>query len=276
MKKRSKVHRLPTEESYIYYNSLRNELINTFDWGDEDMFNFDWNDDYIPQHLYFTADEEVKIGEHCIYGGKIITWCNIDEEGWNKSIQKPRKIIATTDPKFTKKKCSNCNGEVHIYKDGFRDCHCETGEVYDIPQPTQDFIKAYCEQGGIDEVDVEYYDTDSAACVMIEPKDKSKGCINCNDEDGRCTTIKKLKLNSDNTIITHLIEQKNEIKSMPMPKELMDVNIADMMDQEILEFEKCKDSLWYFMTKYMVVNGKPFTTHLSEEDFNNKWMKENL
>ena len=27
---------------------------------------------------------------------------------------------------------------------------------FELPQPSQAFIKAYCEQGGIDEVDVEY------------------------------------------------------------------------------------------------------------------------
>jgi hypothetical protein len=34
------------------------------------------------------------------------------------------------------------------------------------------------------------------------------------------------------------------------------------------EYEKCKASAYYFMTKYCTVNGKPFTTNLNEEEFN--------
>lgn len=35
------------------------------------------------------------------------------------------------------------------------------------------------------------------------------------------------------------------------------------------ELEKCKSSMYYFATTYLKVNEKPFTTLLSEEDFNN-------
>ena len=34
------------------------------------------------------------------------------------------------------------------------------------------------------------------------------------------------------------------------------------------EFKKCKESPYYFATNYIKVNGKPFTTNLSEEVFN--------
>ena len=34
------------------------------------------------------------------------------------------------------------------------------------------------------------------------------------------------------------------------------------------ELEKCKKSPYYFATKYLTVNGKPFTTLHSEEEFN--------
>lgn len=39
------------------------------------------------------------------------------------------------------------------------------------------------------------------------------------------------------------------------------------------ELEKCKASPYYFMTKYCLVDGKPFTTPLTEEEFN-KQLKE--
>lgn len=34
------------------------------------------------------------------------------------------------------------------------------------------------------------------------------------------------------------------------------------------ELEKCKESPYYFATNYMTVDGKPFTTHYSEREFN--------
>lgn len=34
------------------------------------------------------------------------------------------------------------------------------------------------------------------------------------------------------------------------------------------EIERCKNSPYYYATKYLTVNGKPFTTRLNEEDFN--------
>lgn len=35
------------------------------------------------------------------------------------------------------------------------------------------------------------------------------------------------------------------------------------------EFNKCKENPYYFATKYLTINGKRFTTSLSEKDFNN-------
>lgn len=41
-----------------------------------------------------------------------------------------------------------------------------------------------------------------------------------------------------------------------------------MKDGDELEYDKCKDSPYYFATKYLVVNGKPFTTRYTEDEFN--------
>lgn len=35
------------------------------------------------------------------------------------------------------------------------------------------------------------------------------------------------------------------------------------------ELEKCKENPYYFATKYLTINGKPYTTVLTEEEFNN-------
>ncbi len=77
------------------------------------------------QHLYFTSGEEIK------EGGKMLTHEGVetaeyDGYSFDNGDEFCLKIIASTDPKLN------------------------------LPQPTQAFIKAYCEQGGIDEVDVEY------------------------------------------------------------------------------------------------------------------------
>jgi hypothetical protein len=41
-----------------------------------------------------------------------------------------------------------------------------------------------------------------------------------------------------------------------------------MENFEVEEILKCKANPYYFATKYMVINGKPFSTSLSEKDFN--------
>jgi len=43
-----------------------------------------------------------------------------------------------------------------------------------------------------------------------------------------------------------------------------------MTEEQKEEYNKCRNSPYYFMTKYMTVNGKPFTTELTEEEFNKK------
>lgn len=35
------------------------------------------------------------------------------------------------------------------------------------------------------------------------------------------------------------------------------------------EYQKCRKSAYYFYTNYVIINGKPATTLLSEKDFNN-------
>lgn len=40
------------------------------------------------------------------------------------------------------------------------------------------------------------------------------------------------------------------------------------------EIEKCNKSPYYFATKYLTVNGKPFETRLSEKIFNARFIGE--
>lgn len=48
------------------------------------------------------------------------------------------------------------------------------------------------------------------------------------------------------------------------------------MTKEMIEFEKCKSSPYYYATKHVVVTGpdgiaRPFTTRLSEKEFNKRF-----
>ena len=42
------------------------------------------------------------------------------------------------------------------------------------------------------------------------------------------------------------------------------------------EIKKCKDNPFYFATKYLTVNGEPFTTPYSEKEFNEQMAYLNL
>lgn len=39
----------------------------------------------------------------------------------------------------------------------------------------------------------------------------------------------------------------------------------------IEEIRKCRESPYYFATTYLQIDGKPFTTGLTEEEFNTKF-----
>ena len=99
-------------------------------------------------HLYFTTDEEIKVGDWCLkpvyiegvkVGYGILQADSSYFGGYGYDWEDHHKIIASTDPKL------ETSDEVfhNTYKQK-------------LPQPSQAFIKAYCNQGGFDEVDVEY------------------------------------------------------------------------------------------------------------------------
>jgi len=44
--------------------------------------------------------------------------------------------------------------------------------------------------------------------------------------------------------------------------------ILKLTEKKLEEFNKCKESPYYFATKYLKINGKPFETNYTEEEFN--------
>ena len=155
-KKEVQVHMLPTEDKTQLVTGTNGELIfkKLYTLG-VTVKN---------QHLYFTSDEEIKEGDWCIhpYGigrgkhkvfkaGKVSTKTMgfIPEKDDMNSVWNPDtvfKIIASTDPKLIGK------WESVQREDGFN----KRTFIKTMAQPTQAFIEAYCKQGGIDKVLVEY------------------------------------------------------------------------------------------------------------------------
>jgi hypothetical protein len=164
---KAKVHRLPTKEKGAWICKRKSDgYLEYVGKGYGNAQNSAWTD----LHLYITTDEEIKEGDwvhHKEYGirhyvNKDLTPEAYKSKGW-------KKIIATTDPKLN-------SNQIEPY---------DTSKPYGIefPQIPQDFIKAYCEQGGIDEVLVEY---------VLNPT--------------RHTHLKPRTIN--NTIIIHPVEEK--------------------------------------------------------------------
>jgi len=133
-----KVHMLATEDGVIFKNRATGTLVMKIPNIAKKL--------YPAQHLYFTNDEEIKEGDSYLdTQTNTVYRCDSHKESLSTDdFDEFRKIIATTDPKLT-----TC-------KDGKDDKGFRTFKLNIIPQPSQAFIKAYCEQGGIDEVDVEY------------------------------------------------------------------------------------------------------------------------
>lgn len=116
------------------------------------------------QHLYFLSNEEIKEGDWClvtINGGKNYhVWKYVSHNGKSDysyidlrgqihkwGVKERNKIIATTDESLK----IPYDSTTPISKDW-------GGKL--LPRPSNEFLKKYCELGGIDEVLVEYEEYD--------------------------------------------------------------------------------------------------------------------
>lgn len=163
---------------------------------------------YKCQNLYFISDDEIKEGDWCLNKR---TNQVFKTQYSNEDIKSPdrKKIIATTDLKLI-----NQNGNM-MYK----------SDECDLPQPSQDFIKQYCETGGIDEVEIEYIN--HKKCLDVEHCNKPCSILN-----GDCKEIIELKINPDNTINVRMIKDsysREEVESL-IQKYRMYVGITDRFD----------------------------------------------
>ena len=187
---RTQVHMLPTEQSLMCKTNGKLYFYPQENW-------FTRSTDTDPQHLYFTTDEEIKEGDWMmnLNGDTIYQHFGNggDFEQWNK-------IIATTDPEL------------------------------ELPQPSQAFIKAYCEQGGFDEVDVEYVE-------MITCKLCNKSEEECSDNftcEGNMIGEDILKVDPiHNTITTHRIVEKMYSKKDLLGFTIDNISIIDWIEKNL-------------------------------------------
>lgn len=66
------------------------------------------------------------------------------------------------------------------------------------------------------------------------------------------------------------IENKINKQGMNITQEQPEENLKqeDTLTTAIIEFNKCTENPYYFATKYLTINGRKFTTMLTESEFN--------
>ena len=140
----------------------------------------------INQHLYFTTDEEIKEGDWA-YNIVQRTYFMVSKSFMKligNTLPTNKKTIATTNTKLNLGICEDCKQDKD-YRHNFIKCTCS------LPQPSQAFIEAFCNAGGIWKVLVEYTDW-------------------CDYDDDDATGIDRpdlrLKVNSNNEIIIHSVK----------------------------------------------------------------------
>lgn len=163
-------------------------------------------------HLYFTTDEDFIAGEWVLFGDVVMIAQSFDDrvvyDNDGNSFMKYdcKKIIATTDHLSKLTAGSSEEGMAGIYRR--------------LPQPSKAFIEEYCEEGGIDEVDVEY----------------ERMHCGCNEFGCTCEGTKsKLKVDSHNTITIHPIKDswsREEIEQIARKAFDKGVNVDEWEDVE--------------------------------------------
>lgn len=181
MKKKVKVHLLPTEKAKLYIDGRK--------------LYYNPTTMHIPvkpqpQHLYFTSDEKIEEGDWCILlenhyiNGGVGKYNKEKAIGYGLHNTKFfRKIVATTD-----KSLKIYESETLASASGF---NLKTDDIL-LPQIPQSFIKEYVKSGGkIDEVEIELDCYEDRQCECKNNSD----CLNIG-----------IKVDSNNCVIVHSIK----------------------------------------------------------------------
>ena len=188
MKKQVDVVMLPTEKASKI-------------WLKESTLSY--NDDlsslgFIPQHLYFLSDDEIKerdiVKIPCGIG-------RVKELHYKLGNDNPSYIVE--DLIILSLRYGQKENEFQTNSFRFEDVKkiiASTDESLKLPRPSNEFIKKYCELGGIDEVLVEYK-CSYEDCNMF----------GCHKYEG-CHLIQQLKVAPDNTISIYPITNETQFK----------------------------------------------------------------
>lgn len=143
-KVKAKVLMLPTEKQANSIIMLAGKLVYTNRYPSEYGL--------LSHQLYFTTDDEIKEGDW-VYGysntvnlNDVFRVSKVDRDGniYDGIVAYPKhyckKIVATTDSSLT---IQYQTSQGNLYNEP-------------LPQPSQAFVKKYCELGGIDEVMIDY------------------------------------------------------------------------------------------------------------------------
>lgn len=196
MKKRAKVHLLPTNDKRAVIGLTADEK--TLWFAHNGVGN-----SYGNRHLYITTDDEIEEGDWCLFFWDGMKDGELGQVGSEPQQYLPskghtlnrnlRKIIATTDPELVVKAVDirEVQGQMmegHYHKE--------------LPQPSKSFIEDYCRVGGIDEVDVEY--------GLFHDGNFKHGF-----ETHAFKAIRKPKVNSHNEITIHPIKDSWTVEDLP-------------------------------------------------------------
>ena len=178
MKKKAKVHRLPTDRAEKCVTIAHKQMMLSpglvTSGGDIQAY-----------HLYILSDEEIKEGDKLYSNGDIFEATKeivdkIMPDGYVLGMY-PKKMIATTDTEMHINKI--VEEDMHMYKES-------------LPQIPESIIKAYVEKP-FDKVMVEYEER----CI----DDNCDGSGKC----GPCLITKNVpKLNQDGTLAVSLVEEE--------------------------------------------------------------------
>lgn len=151
--KKCKVVMLPAEKAtkgglFVYKENVSFDNGVKANKGDLGIYAFECvSTHYQPQHLYILSDEPIKEDDQFIWKDRVYQF------DWDRGygIQtKTEETVIFNDEKFTGPVIvnhSNVVGKIVATTDP---------ELINLPRPSDAFLKAYCEKGGIDEVLVEY------------------------------------------------------------------------------------------------------------------------
>lgn len=186
MKKKVKVVMLPTDEvSNIFYLKENSRYKNKIEYSENNPKHWVTHLGWQYQHLYFLSDEEIKEGDWYYDSGDENFICKAFSN--TKSLYNRQKIIATTDESLYYEKESWFSSSKSLSDNKVK--------IY-LPRPSNEFLKAYCKAGGIDEVEVEY---ETIQTTKKEDYQYQNGQSNLN-------YITKLKVAPDNTITIYPVK----------------------------------------------------------------------